>query len=785
MKVKLKIISHFSKLFIGNLRTFKLFSLLIIGLYFVFSLSSCSNTKFLKQDEKLYIRTWFKWKGEKKVERLPYKAYDVFSTGFVRSNWNYFTFSRSGLTFYNYLQPSKTWGLKHYFWAVLSKPPVLLSDVNTDMRLIKMQQVLFNQGHFDSKISLKLKYKGKDKKKVVATYTVNMKPSYHYRNFNYFASNTEMDKLILRDLPNSLIKSGDEYWLMKIKNERQRITDMLRNKGYFFFKPDYLIFDIDTTIGNRQIDAALRIKPNVQDFKKQKYSVGNVRVFFNVNQDSIASINLEYDTLTNTYFQVQNYFKQKYINRNISLKNDSLFNLDNHNNTISYINGYGVFKQTELVYSIDTTKKNSLNANLFLSNIKPVSIGLEMNFATKSNDFLGPSAVLSLSHANIFHGGEKLSLQIDGGIEWQKASKRKDYELGFNSFDIGVKTILDFPRFLLPFKLKKQSKKYIPRTYSILGYKMIKRVKYYQMSLSHANFGYKWKADNGVKWKIEPLTLNYITMVGKSQEFSDYLNDYPSVARSFDEQFILGSTYMMTIEKKSKKSMFKNYYNNITVDLAGNTLHLLSPNRTTNTSNPDEFLDVTYSQYFKITNDFRHYLQISPVKQLVTRLLIGLGVPYNNSEVLPYIKQYYAGGSSDIRAFYARTVGPGSYKKDYDKSGILLDQSGEIKIVGNIEYRFPLTYKLDGALFLDAGNVWLLNADTSRVGGEFHFNSFINQIAMGGGFGLRINLDYIVIRLDAALPFRRPYKEGNSNWTFTDPHLFKDYILSFAIGYPF
>ncbi len=783
MKKNISNILCLIKLYICSSKMLHTAFIVLISLYLILNLTSCSNTKFLKQDDKLYIRTWFKWKGKKNVERLPYKAYDVVSTGFVRSNWNYFTFSRSGLTFYNYLQPSKTWGLKHYFWAVLSKPPVLLSDVNTDLRLKKMQQVLFDQGHFDSEVSLKLKYKGKYKKKVVATYTINMKPSYHYRKYNYVANNSPIDRLIKNDIANSYIKVGEEYWLLKIKNERQRIADMLRNKGYFFFKPDYFILDIDTTIGNKQIDAVLRIKPNVRNFKKQKYSVGNIRIFFNANHDSINNINLEYDSINNVFFQKQSYFKQKYINRNISLKDDSLFKLDNHNNTLSYINGYGVFKQTELIYTIDSNKNNSLNANLFLSNIKPVSVGLEMSFATKTNDFLGPSAMFSISHANIFHGGEKLSLQIDGGLEWQKASKRKDYELGFNSFDVGVKTILNFPRFLLPFKVKSQSKKHIPRTYTILGYKMIKRVKYYQMSLSHANFGYRWKADNGINWKVEPLTLNYITMIGESQEFSDYLNAYPSVARSFDEQFILGSTYMMTIEKKSKKNIFKNYYNNITLDFAGNILHLLSPNRAS--SGPDNFLDVTYSQYLKITNDFRHYLQISPVKQLVTRLLIGIGIPYNNSEVLPYIKQYYAGGSSDLRAFYARTVGPGSYKKDYNKSGILLDQSGEIKIVGNLEYRFPLTYKLDGALFLDAGNVWLLNADTSRVGGEFKFKSFLNQIAMGGGFGLRINLDYIVLRLDAALPFRRPYQQYGSNWTFADPHLFKDYILSFAIGYPF
>jgi outer membrane protein assembly factor BamA len=173
------------------------------------------------------------------------------------------------------------------------------------------------------------------------------------------------------------------------------------------------------------------------------------------------------------------------------------------------------------------------------------------------------------------------------------------------------------------------------------------------------------------------------------------------------------------------------------------------------------------------------------VKQLDTRVLVGVGLPYNKSTVLPYIKQYFAGGSNDLRAFYARTIGPGSYKKDNSNTNILLDQSGEIKLIGNIEYRFPITYKLDGAVFLDAGNVWLINEDTSRVGGKFEFDRFYKEIAVGAGFGLRVNLDYVIIRLDAAIPLRRPYKESNKYWTFTSPYLWRDYILSFAIGYPF
>ena len=760
-----------------------------LSLFFIISaslLSSCSNTKKLPEGEKLYIRTWFKLKGNKKVEKLPFKMYDVVYTGTVRSNWNFLTFSRSGLTIYNYMQPNRNWGMQHYIWSVFSKPPVLLSKVQPENRLLKIQQGLFNSGHFDSNVELRLKYSGKDKKKVKAIYTITLKDSYHFRKYNYFSNLYVIDRLIATSLDDSYIKSGEEYWLNNVKNERQRITDYLRNEGYFFFKPEYLVFDMDTTIGNKEIDVALRIKSNIHRSNQEKYSVNSVEIFFNINKDSINGVDLVYDSLNNMYFQKQEYFKQKYINREVSLLDDSIYKLDNHKATLNYLNGFGIFKLSEIVYSKDTSKTNTLNAHIFLAPSKPISTSLEMNFATKSNDFLGPFAVLAISHGNIFKGAEKLNIQFSGGLEWQKRAKKKEYDLGLNSYGIGIQTSLEFPRFLLPFKLKNNNKKYIPKTYAIIGFNMIKRVKYYQTSISHINFGYDWRANKNLSVKIEPLTFNIIRMMETSPEFLDYLIDFPSVARSFQDQLIVGSTYSLTMEKHSKKNILKNYYNNISLDLAGNLLNLFATTESKLTaSSPDQIFNVTYSQYFKVVNDFRYYLALSPKSALVTRLIGGIGVPYNKSTVMPFVKQFFAGGSNDLRAFYARTVGPGSYKKDLTQSSLLLDQSGEIKIAGSLEYRFPIMYKLNGAFFIDAGNVWLLNEDTSRVGGKFYFNTFYKQLAVGVGVGARIDFDLIVIRFDFALPLRRPYKEYDKYWTFINPHIFNDYVLSFAIGYPF
>ncbi len=205
-----------------------------------------------------------------------------------------------------------------------------------------------------------------------------------------------------------------------------------------------------------------------------------------------------------------------------------------------------------------------------------------------------------------------------------------------------------------------------------------------------------------------------------------------------------------------------------------------------NSTEPGKLFGTPYAQFVKLTNDLRYYIYFNAKRQIATRLIAGIGVPFNNSSVLPYVKQYFAGGSQDIRAFYARSIGPGSYKPaDSIPGGVFLDQSGEIKLEGNIEYRFPITYKTSGAFFVDAGNVWLLKEDESRPGGKFEFNKFLNEIAVGSGLGIRLDITYFVIRLDVAVPLRKPYISGKEKWIFNNSSFWSDYVISLAVGYPF
>ncbi len=752
--------------------------------------AECSNTRFLAEDETLYTYTWYRAKGLDKVRLKPLKMYEMYSAGNVKTNSASIILPRTELTIYNYWNNDKDSGLVHYVREKLGRPPVLLKDADPDFRIKVMEQRLTDMGHFDSNVSYDLNYHGKNQKKVSARYTVNFKSAYTFNTLTYIPKHTPMDTLINGALAGSFIQQGDDYWVDVLSQERERLAGVLKNKGYYYFNSNLLLFHADTTVGNKQVDLALVLKDNAPERAFTPYFLKDIQV-------QVAPVNPaegKQQTTESTRVKGIHYtsFGSPYVPKRVvagvSLSPDSLYNLTDHLNTLRYLQGMGTFRSVELSYSQVDSSSNALVANLRLTPLKPITTKLEVNFATKSNDFMGPAAIASIGHNNIFRGGEKLVLQLDGGFEWQKSAKRQEYQLGFNSYEIGSQLKLTFPRFLLPFKVHNESPRYVPKTSFSLGYRTQKRVRYYSMNLSQIKYDYLWKTTPKREYKLEPLAIDYLHLTETSEEFEDFLLQYPQVAQSFAEQFILGSTFSYTYTNNAGKYNAHQVYYNGLVDVAGNTLNALYTmlgEKEPDSSEPSKIWGVPFAQYAKLTNDFRYYHSFSKNKQLAARLLAGVGVPYGNASVLPYVKQFFAGGSQDIRAFYARTIGPGSYRSADVSDTYFLDQSGEIKLMANLEYRFPITYRLNGAVFTDAGNVWLINDDPTRPGGKFGWNSFLNDVAIGSGFGIRADITYFIIRLDAAVPVRKPYDVEGGRWIFNNSSFFGDFILSLAVGYPF
>ncbi len=752
-------------------------------------LQSCSNTKFLADDEKLYTYSWFNEKGFGKIKNKPLKAYELYTIGKVKTNRAFIGFPRTKLLVYNYMKPSGNFGPRHYIYKVMAQPPVLLKDVNPELRTKIMNQKLDEMGHFDSYVDYNIKYYGKGDKKARAKYHITFKTAYTYRNITFLPNGqNEVDSILINSFKNKKLKRGDDYWLKEIKEERERLTIDLRDSGYYYFKPDYLQFLADSTAGGKQVDLKLLIKDNIPEKSFSPFKVDQINI---VIQDRKGKHLKEPVFINNAFFYDKDgTFRPDIISNCISIQQGKRYNLTDNNNTIKYLQGLGTFSTINISYTpLDSLNiSNRLAANITLKPLEPVQTSLDVNFSTKSNDFLGPAATASISHLNLFGGAEKLVLEVNGGFEWQKRSKRKEYELGINSYVFGSNLKLIIPRFILPFDLKHQSKKYVPKTYTSIGFHSLQRVKFYTMNVAQIKFGYNWKSSDKREFKVEPISIDYFHLPRQSQEFTDFLEKYPQVALSFNEQFIPGSQFSYTYSSKPQKRKLNYFYYNGKLDLSGNLMqaaYAISGHKNS-ASNPNKFLGTPFAQYTKLKNDLRYYIFFHKKSQIATRLVVGVGIPYQNSSVLPYVKQFFAGGSQDIRAFYARSIGPGSYYSSAPaNNGSFLDQSGEIKILSNIEYRFPISYRINGALFTDAGNVWLINEDPSRPGGKFEFKNFMCDIAVGAGAGLRLDLDYFIIRLDGAIPIRKPYLTNKEAWIFNNSSFFKEYIFSLAIGYPF
>jgi len=311
-----------------------------------------------------------------------------------------------------------------------------------------------------------------------------------------------------------------------------------------------------------------------------------------------------------------------------------------------------------------------------------------------------------------------------------------------------------------------------------------------------ASFGYIWKESINTEHNFSPLSITFAHLTNRTQKFEDLLSSNLFLRRSFEEQFIIGQIYSYTFNDQLEKDHKNHLYFKGTVDLSGNLLALLqsfSNNHAATPDNPYKLLGTTYSQYYKFDIDLRKYFNSEDQrKSLANRLIVGIGFPYGNSVSLPYVKQFYIGGSNSVRAFAAGALGPGSFKTpDSIAAKSFIDQAGDLKLEANTEYRFPLAGVLKGAVFIDAGNIWLLREDPGRPGSQFSSKTFLDEIAVGTGFGWRLDLSFFILRVDLAFPLRVPSLPSSERWVagkinFGDPSWRKNNLaLNIAIGYPF
>jgi len=752
-------------------------------------LAACSGTKHLPIGEKLYTGAEIKLESTGKIIKKKKQFIKSTAVNAVRPAPNKsFLGMRPKLCLYMAAGESP----KHKFKKLLKKngeAPVFISTVKPGVTSSIIDAKLFNIGVFKSSTEFKIVEK-KHTAKVI--YTCQVHKPYLVKDLIYSISDARISQTILSSKKKSLIIPGEDYNLDNLINERIRIDDLLKNDGYFYFNPEYLLFKADTSEANQTITFTLSLKDNIPVNALTVYRINNVYIDQDYSLTEAATDSIK-DTI-----KVRNYiFQGKESEQNISpnvilrsvyLNKQEYYSRKNHNITLNRLMTMGNFKFVSVKFSkSDTSAVGYLDAAILMTPMPKHTFRVEMDLVSKSNNYTGPRMNLSYLNRNTFHGAELLNLNLAGSFEAQLAGKNKN----LYSFSVSPQVELYFPQFLLPFKVKTGSM-YVPRTRFSLSYTYLKKVNYFDMRTLQFIYGFKWKENIRKEHELNPISISYTSLANKSDTFIELLASNPFLKKSYEEQFTAGATYSYTYNDQVFSDKKIQYYLLLSSEVAGNAFSLakITAGEKISSDNPLKVVGSVYSQFAKLSLDGRSYYNFENKNKLVLRAFAGVAMAYGNSSMLPYTKQFFSGGPNSIRAFHINSVGPGTYHQETSNSGFL-QLGGDVKIEMNAEYRFAIFSFFKGAIFTDAGNVWLLKSNPANIGSPFSFSKFPGEIAVGSGIGLRIDVSFFILRFDLATPLRKPWLEGNHKWVVNQINFgssswrSENLIFNVAIGYPF
>lgn len=752
-------------------------------------LAACSTTRRLGADEVLYT-------GVKKIRIEPDSGVVLSAAAesavkeplsVAPNNPLYSPYLRTplpvGLWAWNYFYTPKEKGFKYWFYKRLAKQPVLISKVQPELRTRVAEQVLENYGYFGSRASDSLLYR-KHGRKAKVNYTLRIAPPFRYAEISYPAVEGGLKPLVDSMHATSLLRTGAQYNLDTLTLERQRIARLLRNRGYYYFRPEYLEYLADTTISPQRVAVRLNLKPNIPAVALKPYRVGDITVrLTNIRPGPTDTLRLRNATVI---AQQPMKIRPKILARALALEPGQLFTVDAQSRTQTSLNKLGIFRSVNLsVTPLDSLRgADTLDVTLDAQFDYPLEAALETDVTTKSNSFIGPGITFKLSNNNLFRGGEVLALKLNGSYEWQTGNRNSGGRSSrLNSYELGLNANLNIPRLLLPASMTRRLR-YPGSTSFQLGVDLMNRPSFFRLIAFSGSAGYNFQTSPYSRHGLTVFKLTYNKLLHTTESFDRTMDENPAIAMSFRNQFVPSIGYTYTFDKTYGATGNRRLYWQNSVTSAGNLLSGIL--RAFGERQPQNLFGNRFSQFAKEVSELKFYHRLGRRNNwLATRLLVGVGYAYGNSEVMPYSEQFYIGGANSIRAFTVRSLGPGSYRPPRDDRNGYLDQTGDFKLEANVEYRFGLLGKLGGAVFLDAGNIWLLKNDPKRPGAELKWKGFLNEIALGTGFGLRYDISVLVIRADLGIGLHTPYPNPDKKGYYNISS-FKDGLgFHLAIGYPF
>ncbi len=759
----------------------------------VIVLAACSTTKHLPEGETLYL-------GLKKVnivneDKSPAAenaleevngAISIAPNNAIFVNPNVRFPIPFGLWIYNRFERYEK-GLGHWIFKKLAANPVLISTVNPDTRVKVATNLLRDYGYFNGKVTYQVD-STRNPRAVKLSYDINMGKPYFIDTLEYRGFSAYADSLIKANLSGRLVNKGDHFNVVTLNSERDRIIDLLRNYGYYYARSEFITFYADTLKNPGYVCIRMQPKNNLPPEASRTYFLGNTTVRLTGYNGEEPTDSIRLRDFTIYYSGDKPGLRFNVLRNRFIYRKGEQYSLRRQNYTQEALSRLGVFKYNEFQYV--PRGKDTLDINVNSLFDLPYDSELELNATMKSTKQTGPGAIFKLSRKNFLRMGASLSLELNGSYEWQTSSTVNREKSVMNSYELGAALTLDFPRIILPWiKNRIDPFRFPSHTNFKIYIDQVNRARYFRMLSFGGSVSYSFQPSRSMKHTVTPLHLAFNRLQHRTAAFDSVATANPMLFRSLDDQFIPSVTYTFTFDDSWKQKRVQWWWEN-SISSAGNITSLIYQAFGKKLSQRDKkFLGTPFAQYLKYTTELRPLIKFDDRNHLAMRFMAGVIWAYGNKTVAPYSEQFYVGGANSIRAFSIRSIGPGRFHPAETSRFSYVDETGDIKLEANLEYRFRIIGNLfggslNGATFLDAGNVWLMRSDSSRPGAQFTFKKFFDSIALGSGVGIRYDLSFLVLRLDWGIALHVPYETGKSGY-YNIPR-FKDGMgVHFAIGYPF
>lgn len=651
-----------------------------------------------------------------------------------------------------------------------------------------------NKGYLGAQVSLEEKIK---KNKLDTYYRISSGKPYIISSIDYNVEDYVIRDLLMNDSIHSGLKVGERFDVNQLEEERNKITQFLLNRGYYRFNKDYITFQADTVNGTYRIDLTMNIglnnMPNSSETSlHRQYSIRNVNYLMDVDYSPNNGASL--DTMSyggiNILYDKKLFLRPGVIDSHNRIVPGKLYSNRDVMSTYSSLSRLGILKYSNIRF-VEHLENDSayLDAFVSLSKNKNKMLSFQVEGTNSAGD-LGAAASVTYTHRNLFKGSETFTIKVRGAYE---AVTGLEGYANNNYTEYGVESSLDFPEFMFPFLTSDFKKRVNAKSEVSIKYNWQIRPEF-ERTLASAAWSYRWNSGRRANHRLDVLDINYIYMPYRSNTFIEYLNYMdevnPLLRYSYEDLFIvrLGYTYTynsagVTTQQTAKKSSYSIRFN---IEESGNLIYGFSKLIHKKPSDGESFRmgNISFAQYVKTDFDFAKNIMIDDRNSLVFHIATGVAIPYGNSKSLPFEKLYFSGGANSVRGWSVRSLGPGRY---HGNSGSLdyVNHTGDIKLDLNVEYRTHLFWKLNGAAFIDAGNVWTLKSRYSDDTGQFAFNRFYKEIAVSYGLGVRFDLDFLILRFDGGMKAINPMESGADRFPVIRPDFSRDFAFHFAVGYPF